>query len=83
MTPLGILFRIFLRMEKLFYSESEYNEDKIDIKYPEDNEGPRKRQRKTFVARDNDFASYHKQPKIFTEQMLELRYLTKARSENI
>ncbi len=56
----------------MFYSESEYNEDKIDIKYPEDNEEPRKRQRKTFVARDNDIASYHKQTKIFTEQMLDL-----------
>jgi hypothetical protein len=61
----GIVIQDIPADEENVLSESEYND-------PGDNEEPRKRRRKTFVARDNDITPYHKQPKMFTEPMLEL-----------
>lgn len=51
--------------EERALSETEYEEEDILSER-------RKRRRKTYVARDLDIAPYHKQPKMFTEPMLQI-----------
>ena len=61
----GIVIQDIPVEEEQVLSETEYEEPDTDLQRI-------KRRRKTYVARDLDIAPYHKQPRMFTESMLQL-----------
>jgi hypothetical protein len=61
----GIVIQDIPVEEEQVLSETEYEEPDTDLQR-------RKRRQKTYVARDLDIVPYHKQPRMFTESMLQL-----------